>query len=212
MLCWASKDEVGCNGDNAGQSTTAWNPGEEEADLLRGFSVASMSDRGWTGDLVTLVAIGRLGSGLSDGLPCCKILRRSFSLFVTFGGETRRLFLWGFAAADTETFFVVIISFFFDFGVVKPNRLPALVTQPEGFDTFRSGGAGVDGRIWDGEVETWALNAGVEVMKWGLTGSVSMKWEFSSGTPNVDNMLKWSLADLECILCCVLLFVWCLST
>ena len=107
-----------------------------------------MSDCRWTGDLVTLVAIGRLGSGLLDGLPCCRTLRRTFSLFLTFGGETLRFFLRGLAAADTdETFFVVVILFFFDFGVVMPNRFPALAIQPEGFDTFGSGGAGVDGRI-----------------------------------------------------------------
>jgi len=38
-----------------------------EMDLCNGFSVASMSDRRWTGDLDTKVATGMPGSGFSVG-------------------------------------------------------------------------------------------------------------------------------------------------
>jgi len=57
---WASR---GLIGDRAGHSSSV--PGE--IDLRNGFSVASRSDRRWTGDLDTKVATGMLGRGFSVG-------------------------------------------------------------------------------------------------------------------------------------------------
>lgn len=83
---------VGLEGMIAGHSSSPSTPGDGDGDgdFLNNFSLASISERRMIGDLEQTVATGRLGRGLSEGLPGCG----GRGILVVFSRCLVRLGLW----------------------------------------------------------------------------------------------------------------------